>query len=349
MEENADEQNKILIDFIENARLLFDKIINTIDNYLNSHIMIQKTIIRRFKAKQFNYQLLKNLKNKTLFENDLFKEMKLLNDQLDIKEEIEKKFKEPNFIDKQVNLIFNQIYTPINEAIQAGEKKENEKTYAHGNKATILYEIPGKQFDRRVKLFDPVFVENNKDNISMVISCLEGENKKVIYKGPLISEYWNNRDANKIQVDLIEDKHGVTDMSYMLNNCKYAKDVNFSGWKMINIISVEAMFQLCNFDKIDQWKTSFSNILKEYEEPDIIERDEITEILRSINHMFRKPPYTVVQHLRIIPTTSLTRILKLMYSMSSDIIEHPRGAKEEKEQREKNMAIVPLHTKYWWE
>ena len=109
------------------------------------------------------------------------------------------------------------------------------------------------------------------------------------------------------------------------------------------------IYKLCNFDKIDQWKTSFSNILKEYEEPDIIERDEITEILRSINHMFRKPPYTVVQHLRIIPTTSLTRILKLMYSMSSDIIEHPRGAKEEKEQREKNMAIVPLHTKYWWE
>ena len=84
----------------------------------------------------------------------------------------------------------------------------------------------------------------------MVISCLEGENKNVIYKGPLISEYWNNRDANKLQVDLIEDKHGVTDMSYMLNNCKYAKDANFSGWKMINIISVEAMFQLCNFDKI---------------------------------------------------------------------------------------------------
>ena len=249
-EENADEQNIILINFIENVRLLFDKIINTIDNYLNSHIMIQKSIIRRFKAKQLNYQLLKNLKNKTLFENDLFKEMKLINDQLDIKEEIEKKFKESNFIDKQVNLIFNQIYTPINEAIQAGEKKETEKTYAHGNKATILYEIPGKQFDRRVKLFDPVFVENNKDNISMVISCLEGENKNVIYKGPLISEYWNNRDANKLQVDLIEDKHGVTDMSYMLNNCKYAKDANFSGWKMINIISVEAMFQLCNFDKI---------------------------------------------------------------------------------------------------
>ena len=82
----------------------------------------------------------------------------------------------------------------------------------------------------------------------MEISCLEGENKK-IYKGPLISEYWNNRDASKLQVVLYE-KNGVTDMSYMLNNCKYVTNVDFSKWKMNNIISVEAMFQLCNFNKI---------------------------------------------------------------------------------------------------
>ena len=36
----------------------------------------------------------------------------------------------------------------------------------------------------------------------------------------------------------------------MLNNCKYVTSVDFKNWQMNNIKSVEAMFQLCNFNKI---------------------------------------------------------------------------------------------------
>ena len=248
LEEKADMHITILLDFIDITRIIFEKIINTIDDYVNSYIMIENSMIRRFKSGQLNYQLLRNLNNKKLFKNDLFKIMAELNGRLRTKEDLEKKIKEQNFVGETVNMIFNEIYTQINNAKKSGEKKLIQKINPNNNALSVTYDIPGKQLDRRIKLFDPVFVENNKDNISMGISCLEGENKKV-YNGPLISEYWNNRNATKLQVVLYE-KNGVTDMSYMLNNCKYATNVDFSKWKMNNITSVEAMFQLCNFNKI---------------------------------------------------------------------------------------------------
>ena len=249
LEERADDHKTILLDFIDITRIVFEKIINTIDDYLNSHIMIENSMIRRFKNGQFNYQLLRNLNNKKLFKNVLFKEMAKLNDQLKTREDFERKIKEPNFVNKTMNTIFKNIYTPINQAKQAGEKKPIKKIDPNNNILSVTYDIPCKQLDKRIKLFDPVFVENNKDNISMEISCLEGEYKK-IYNGPLFSEYWNNRDVNKLQVVLYEKNNGVSDMSYMLNNCKYVTNVDFSKWKMNNITSVEAMFQLCNFNNI---------------------------------------------------------------------------------------------------
>ena len=249
LEEKADDHKTILLDFIDITRIIFEKIINTIDDYLNSHIMIENSMVRRFKNGQFNYQLLRNLNNKKLFKNVLFKEMAKLNDQLKTREDFEKKIKEPDFVHKTMNIIFKNIYTPINQAKQVVVKKSNQKIESNKNVLSVNYDIPGKQIDRRVKLFDPIFVENNKDNISMEISCLEGDYKK-IYTGPLISEYWNNRDVNQLQVVLQEKNNGVTDMSYMLNNCKHVTNVDFSKWRMNNITSVEAIFQLCNFAKV---------------------------------------------------------------------------------------------------
>ena len=255
LEEKAKEHKTILLDYIEITRLIFDNIINSIEGYLNSHIMIEKSLIRRYKNRQYNYQLLKNLKNKKLFENDLFDKMKKINDKLKTKEELEKKFKESNFIDNQFNSLFKEIYTPINKAKQKAEKKADQKITSNNNVLTITYNIPDKQLNRRVKLIDPAFVENNKDNILMEILSSQGS-EKTCYKGPLISEYWNNRDANELKVKLSEDKNGVTDMSYMLNNCKYVTKVDFSKWKMNNITSIEAMFQLCNFSDIPNFNMS---------------------------------------------------------------------------------------------
>ena len=249
LETKAKEHKTTLLDFIEITRLIFDKIINTIEDYLNSHIMIEKSLIRRFKNNQFNYQLLRNLKNKKLFENDLFKTMEKLNSELKTLEDVKKNFKDSNFINNQFNSLFNNIYSPINRAKQASEKKSIQKFEPNKKKLLVItYDIPGKQLDRRVKLFDPVFVENNKDNISMKIKINGIDQGKNYYT--LTSEYRNNRDVNQFQVELTEKDNGVTDMSYMLNNCKYVKSVNFSNWEMKNITSVEAMFQLCNFNKV---------------------------------------------------------------------------------------------------
>jgi len=245
LEEKAKGHKTILLDFIEITRLIFDKIINTIEDYLNSHIMIEKSLIRRYKNGQRNYQLLKNLKNQELFKNNLFKQMKDLNDTLPNRQIVEQKLKEQDFINNQFNFLFNKIYTPINQAKQKGEKKSVQKNDSSKRQLIVTYDIQGTQLDRRVKLFDPVFVENNKDNISMKISHL----KKDIFNGSLMSEYRNNRDANQLEVILYE-KNEVKDMSYMLNNCKYATNVDFTKWKMNNITSVEAMFQLCNIKKV---------------------------------------------------------------------------------------------------
>ena len=81
--DDADEQKEILLDFVEYIRASFDKVINTIENYLNSYIMIEKTMIRRFKMGLYNYQLLRNLKNKKLFENDIFATLKSINEEFD--------------------------------------------------------------------------------------------------------------------------------------------------------------------------------------------------------------------------------------------------------------------------
>ena len=246
LETKAKEHKTALLDFIEITRLIFDKIINSIEDYLNSHIMIEKSLIRRHKLGQLNYQLLKNLKNKNLFDNIMFDKMTNLNNILKTREDVEKKFKDPNFISNQFESLFSDFYKPINQAKQEGEKKYNQKSVLSQRKLSVSYEIPGKQLDKRVKLFDPAFVENNKNNISMKIFYL----KKEIFNGSLMSEYWNKRDANKLEVELTEKDNGVIDMSYMLNNCKYVTNVDFSKWNdMNNIKSVEAMFQLCDFDK----------------------------------------------------------------------------------------------------
>ena len=39
----------------------------------------------------------------------------------------------------------------------------------------------------------------------------------------------------------------ITDMSYMLNNCKNVTNVTFNNWDTKNVTSMEAMFQLCSF------------------------------------------------------------------------------------------------------
>ena len=59
-EKEVNDHKESLLKFIENTRILFDNIINTIENYLNSYIMVENGLIRRYKNCFSNYQLFRN-------------------------------------------------------------------------------------------------------------------------------------------------------------------------------------------------------------------------------------------------------------------------------------------------
>ena len=249
----VDKQKEQLLRFIETTRKLFDDVINTIENYLNSYLMIERSLIRRYDRNELNYQLIRNLKNKKLFKNDIFNKLTKL-------DEIKKN-------DDKFYALFNTIYKPINFAIQNKQIKRNPVKLVQNwdNTMTMTYNIGGKKFDRRVKLFDPIFVENNKDKLSIVVNERPQKELSVYYQ--------NVDDKNKIKVTLRQiktkkDKNYkdiivplLTDMSYMFNNCIYLESVDFTHWKTENITSMEAMFQLCKFKNLpDVSKFSTSNL-----------------------------------------------------------------------------------------
>ena len=249
LENKVDDQKEKLLDFIETTRQLFDDIINTVESYLNSYIMIEKGLIRRYNRQELNYQLIRNLKNKKLFDNNIFQKL----EELDKKPDLNKKF----------NSLFNDIYEPINTAKQKkDEKKKPEKINQIPNNTMIItYNIAVPKLERRVKLFDQVFVENNKDKLSLEIEGVrKGKTKKE--KKELVVYYNNDLDYQNFKVTLsqIGNKPFITDMSYMFNNCKYLQSVDFKNWRTDNIISMEAMFQLCKLKKIPELPSFGKNL-----------------------------------------------------------------------------------------
>ena len=256
------EQKTILLDFIESTRVLFDKILNTIESYLNSYIMVENALIRRYKSGSWNYQLLRNLKNKKLFEIDTFNKLKELN-------------KIENANEKFVKL-FKSIYEPIKNAMKLKESKKDKKYHLNKNNSIkITYKgTEDKPLGRKVKLFDPVFVENNKDRLSIKIEEVQALQAKQpeelqVYYLNTTKNPTTNKELNKFTVILTEEdpkikdnnkpnnKLCVTDMSYMFNNCKFVDSVDFSKWDTTNVTSMEAMFQLCEFENIP-WISGFN-------------------------------------------------------------------------------------------
>ena len=237
--DDVDKQKDILIDFTETLRCLFDEVLETIENYVNSYIMIERSLIRRYKSGFHNYQLLKNLKNKKLFEIDMINEMENLNKEFDNN-------KDRHNINNLFTTLLKKIYEPINKAKNF---KEQSPKPSSGNKrnVTINYTLKNTSKKRSIKLFDPAFVKNNKDKLKMKVTKLP--DKINIYDGDLIDYYRNskNLEIEKMQIELTEKdgNNQVTDLSYMFNNCKYFESANFTNWNLNNITSMEAMFQLC--------------------------------------------------------------------------------------------------------
>ena len=231
LKKKVEAQKNFLSEFIKNIREDFEAILKNIEEYTNNYIKIENTLINRYQSFFLNYQLLRNLRNNELFENNIIKELKNINtktldSKIDSLNRINEKIKKSK-IKKEPN-IPNYPLT------------ESNNKYSLDIKYKIYEENP---IDKRIKLFDELFVHNNKDKLSMFIDNKLQKNLEVYYR--------NDDDKKKIISVKLEEKTNqkVKDMSYMFNNCKNLYEVNFDNWNTVNIFSMEAMFQLCNFEK----------------------------------------------------------------------------------------------------
>ena len=131
-------------------------------------------------------------------------------------DELEKYSNEKMIVKKKLEFL-NQMHEKI-----IGLKKGEETLSSGGdsdgkNSIGIVYKIEEKNpINRYVKLFDEVFIKNNSEKISVSI------NGKVLPENKLKAYYNNVEKKEKLEVIIKEKEKGkcITDLSYMINNCK---------------------------------------------------------------------------------------------------------------------------------
>ena len=229
--EKVEKHKTSLKNFIENYKKLFDELTKTVESYLNSYILIEEALLSRYKDGFLNFQLLRNLNNNKIFDIHLFEN---LENKLNNTDSATEKFK-----------YLRYLYSIIIK--KKGNKTNIKREVKENNTNSIIklkYRIDDvKTINKYIKLFDPVFVKNNKDKLSIEIN---GEKQKEL------SVYFENKkEEQEINVILTEDKeYAITDMSYMFNNCKKLDSVDLSRYNTKNITSTEAMFQMCQIQNI---------------------------------------------------------------------------------------------------
>ena len=233
----VENQKEILNTFIKNSRKLFEDIINDIENYVNKYIIIERTLLNRYNngTGNLNFQLLQNIRNYKLFhENYIFDNLNIFN--------IDENSKNLNYL--------NQIFMKIREGkkdIKINEDKIIKNDL--NNEMTIKYKLKNKGYNKNIKLFDPLFIDYNKNNLTLII---DGKQEKEL------KEYHYAGQKEEITVKIIE-KNPVTNMSFMFNNCQELETIDFSKWKTINITNMESLFQLCPLKEIvgiSDWDTT---------------------------------------------------------------------------------------------
>ena len=235
---------KILNNFYENSK----KILENIYNYLNKYILIEKTFLNRYRSNAYNFQLLQNIRNRSIFyDNDIFQDLKRIKDAQ----------KDENKLVNLINILESMKKMYINKEKQTKAQKNDKST----NKLTIKYKIEKPNpLNRDVKIFDSVFVEKNKNKCEIEISYIDKSTKqKKTSDNKKLREYFrNNSDSEELTIILSEKYVGndktenqlITDMSYMFNNCKNFSSVDFSQWSTPCITKIESMFQLTEINEI---------------------------------------------------------------------------------------------------
>jgi hypothetical protein len=142
LESEIESQKAILNNFYENSK----KILENIYNYLNKYILIEKTFLNRYKSNIHNFQLLQNIRNRSIFfDNAIFQELKNFKDVQ----------KDENKLNNLIKILENMknIYKIKEKQTQAQENKNST------NQLKIIYKIEAPNLlNREVKIFDSVFV-----------------------------------------------------------------------------------------------------------------------------------------------------------------------------------------------
>ena len=235
--DNYKKHQEQLTKFITSIKESFNNMVNTVEKNLNSYVLIEKTLIKRYDDGFKNFQLLRNLTNENIFTNSIFEKLEkhsVPDEQVEISKKLD---------------FLNKMYVKI-IGLKKGEVNMSTEIKSDGKHSIkIEYQIPVNPINRNVKLFDKVFIKNNSDKISIKIKGKDlgkEELQKFVEKG-----YYNNvNDDPKLEVEIKEKEKGecITDLSYMLNNCKNVTKVDFSEWDNSQVTSMEAMFQLTNLD-----------------------------------------------------------------------------------------------------
>ena len=123
------------------------------------------------------------------------------------------------------------------------------------NEVTIRYDISNINYD--IKIFDDLFVSNNKNNCKLLINGKEKDLCDHLTK----NEICPNNPI--LEIKLIETKK-ITNMKYMFLGCSRLLSIpDFSKWDTENITDMSFMFYDCKLLKylpdISKWNTSSVN------------------------------------------------------------------------------------------
>ena len=236
--EEVENQKKIVNNFIEKSLKIFNNILKSIKKYINKYISIENTLLNRYNNESLNFQLLQNIRNRNIFYDNIFlKTLKSINNN-------DEKLNNIDYLKKVL-----QIYNYINSANNPEKINEDLPRIFSRNEMTMKYIVKEKGINKKVKLFDSVFVDNNKDKLTLFINGKEERQ---------LMEFFNN-SSNKDEIIVkIVEKKPVTNMSYMFNNCKNLVAINSKKWDTFNITNMESLFQLCSFESspdISGWRT----------------------------------------------------------------------------------------------
>ena len=279
---NKEEKKKIL----DNMKVLIDSInqtikevivrLNLFSKTINKYYEINNTIYNNCDEDNRNFQIFENLKE--IKDNTKFYELlKYINNNNNIKDKLFDILNLYESINKDKQQFINIKKTENNI-----DSKINDKL----NETTIIYKINNKE--SKLKLFDEIFVKNNKDNCYILINGEKSELKENIDI--------NKIKGSKLEVKLYETKT-ITDMSYMFYFCNSLLSLpDFHKWDTKNVTNMSCMFSYCSLldsiPHISRWDTKnvtnmscmFSSCTSLKSLPDISKWD--TKNVTKMNGMF---------------------------------------------------------------